>query len=289
MVQPPLDHHYVVMHLDGAKHVTRRRDGGAVSTVAENGSLTLVPAGTAYLWRTEGPIAFAHLYVHPGRLEDFLARELDVDARGASLIDRVGERDALLEPLFVKMLQVLESTASPSTLLLDSLLESFMARLAQRYLSAPLSTHTQAVSLAPHRLRRVIEFIEAKLGEDLALADLAAAAGTSQYHFSRAFHLATGRSPYRYLLQRRIDCARVLLMTTAQSIEAIASTCGFNSRRQFAVMFKRSVGIGPKPFQMLTRSPSRALRVVPHPAVPPEGEFSCQNLHRPPERRQTTG
>jgi len=253
MVQPPLDHHYVVMHLDGAKQVTRRRDGCAVSTVAENGSLTLVPAGTAYLWRTVGPIAFAHLYVHPAQLEDFLARELDADARSVSLIDCVGSRDALLEPLFVKMLEVLGTTARPSTLLLDSLLESFMAGLTQRHLSAPMGRPTCAVSLAPHRLRRVLEFMEANLGQDLALADLVAAAGTSQSHFSRAFHLATGHSPYRYLLQRRIEYARVLLMTTVQSIEAISSTCGFNSRRQFAVMFKRSVGVSPKQFQVLYR------------------------------------
>ena len=264
MVQPPLDHHYVVMHLDGAKHVTRRRDGCPVTAVAENGSLTLVPAGTAYEWRTVGPIAFAHLYLRPEQLEDFVARELDADGRSVSLIDCVGARDTLLEPLFAKMLDVFASTPRPSTLLLDALFESVLARLTQRHLCVPGSRPTSAVSLAPHRLRRVLEFIEANLGRDIALADLAAAAGTSQYHFSRAFHLATGRSPYRHLLQRRIEYARMLLMTTSRSIEAIGSTCGFNSRRQFAVMFKRGVGIGPKQFQMMYRGPVRFVEGADH-------------------------
>ena len=257
MVQPPLDHHYVVMHLGGAKHVTRRHDGAPVSAVAESGSLTFVPAGTAYVWRTEGPIAFAHLYVHPAQLDDFLLRDCDADAAGTSLIDRVGSRDAFLEPLFSKMIEVFESSASPSTLLLDSLFACFLARLAQRHLTAPLARPACAVSLAPHRLRRVLEFIEARLGEDIALADLVAAAGTSQYHFSHAFHLATGQSPYHYLLQRRLAYARVLLMTTTEPMEAISDRCGFNSRRQFTVMFKHRMGIGPKRFQMLHRSSSK--------------------------------
>lgn len=254
MVQPPLDHHYVVMHLDGAKHVSRRRDGCTHSTVAENHSLTLVPAGTAYEWRTSGPIAFAHLYLAPDQLANHLACIFESEGRHASLIDRVGVRDALLEPLLGKMLDVVESSACPSTLLLDSLFESFVVRLAQHHLSASVGARTRAVVLAPHRLRRVLDFIEAHLGDDIALADLVAAAGTSQFHFSRAFHQATGQSPYRYLLQRRVEYARVLLLTSSRSIDSIGALCGFNSRRQFAVMFKRSFGIGPKQFQLRHRS-----------------------------------
>ena len=259
MVQPPLDHHYVVMHLGGAKHVTRKRDGPSVSTIAEPRSLTFVPAGTACVWRTEGPIAFAHLYVHPSQLDDFRLRECDAGSASATLIDRVGSRDALLEPLFGKMLDLFESTRTPSTLLLDSLFESFIERLVQRHLTTPPARSVCAVSLAPHRLRRVLEFIEANLGAEIALADLVAAAGTSQYHFSHAFRLATGHSPYRYLLLRRLEYARVLLMTTSQSIEAVSSICGFNTRRQFAVMFKQGFGIGPKYFQMHPR-PRRAFQ-----------------------------
>ena len=250
MVQPPLDQHYVVMHLGGPKHVTRRHDGPSVSTVAENGSLTLVPAGTAYTWRTQGPIAFAHLYIPPRRLEDCVAAEFDGEARGAWLIERVGCRDPLLEPLLARMLVEVQAEAHASKLLLDALLETLMIRLAQKYASGPVARALRAVALAPHRLRRVVEFIDANLGRDIALADLVDAATTSQYHFSRAFHLATGCSPYRYLTHRRIAYARVLLLTGTQSLEAISASCGFNSARQFAVMFKRSVGVGPKRFRL---------------------------------------
>ena len=146
-------------------------------------------------------------------------------------------------------------SAVPSTLLLDSLLESFSIRLARRYTSATVDRHRHAEALAPHRLRRVLEFIDGHLGRVITLADLVDAAGTSQFHFSRAFHLATGCSPYRYLLRRRIEYARVLLMTGDESLAAISSACGFRSRKQFAVMFKREAGIGPKRYRLARIGP----------------------------------
>lgn len=259
MVQPPLNEHYIVMHLGGSKHVTRRRDGAPVSAIAENRSLTLVPAGTAFIWRTSGPIAFAHLYLRPHQIEDVIASEFEMEGRGASLIERVGCCDPLLQPLFGRMIEEVEFAADASALLLDSLLESFLIRLARNHASCAIAGRFRAVALAPYRLQRVLDFIDANLGRNLCLADLVTAAGTSQFHFCRAFHAATGCSPYRYLIQRRIEYAKVLLITSGESLSAISSKCGFSSRHQFAVMFKRLVGVGPKRFWMLHRSHHRRL------------------------------
>ncbi len=251
MEQPPLDHHYVVMHLGGAKRVERRCDGPGVSSIAESGSLTLVPAGTAYVWRTEGPIAFAHLYIEPRCLDGVSMHELGGSGASVSLIDRVGCRDPFLEPLFSRMVDEVGASAQPSTLLLDSLHESFVIRLARSHATAMPGRLPQAVALAPHRLRRVLEFVDAHFGEDIGLTDLVAAAGSSQYHFSRAFRLATGCSPCRYLMRHRLEYAQVLLIAGDESLEAIGTACGFNSPRQFAVNFKREVGVGPKRFRLV--------------------------------------
>ena len=50
--------------------MTRRLDGPSIAPIAETGSLTLVPAGTAHRWVTQEPIAFAHLYIRPRQLEE---------------------------------------------------------------------------------------------------------------------------------------------------------------------------------------------------------------------------
>jgi AraC family transcriptional regulator len=253
MVQPPLDQHYIVMHLGGAKHVERRRDGPPVATTVEKGSLTLVPAGTAFTWRTSGPIAFAHLYVRPDELAATAIAGDRPGASASSLVERVGCSDAQLQLLFQSFLLAIEPCAQPSGLLLDSLLESFLIRLAQRHSSCATSDLSRVLSLAPHRLRRVLDFIEANLAEDVSLADLVSAAGTSEFHFSRAFHIATGCSPYRYLLNRRIELAKVLLLTSSEPLLLVSLKCGFKSKRHFGATFKRMVGIGPKHYQILRR------------------------------------
>ncbi|MGI9025239.1 MAG: helix-turn-helix domain-containing protein [Burkholderiaceae bacterium] len=257
MEQPPLDSHYVVMHLGGAKQVRRQRDGPSLDTIAEMGSLTFVPAGTAFHWRTSGPIAFAHLYVKQRQLEDTISTQFERDGDGVSLIDRVGCCDPLLQRLFHAMVGEVESAEFASALLLDSLLDSFLVRLARVYASRAIAGRSRPVALAPHRLRRVLDFIDAHLGENIRLDDLACAAGSSQFHFSHGFRKATGYSPYHYLIQQRIEYAKVLLIAGTEPLSIIASQCGFNSQRQFSVMFKELNGIGPKRFRILRRSHRR--------------------------------
>lgn len=253
MEQPPLDSHYVVMHLGGSKQVMRRRDGPSLDTIVEMGSLTFVPAGTAFSWRTSGPIAFAHLYVGQRQLEETIGNQFEQRADGISLIDSVGCRDALLQPLYRAMLEEIESPESASALLLDSLLESFLIRLARVHASRAIATRLRPVALAPHRLHRVLDFIEANLGENIRLDDLARAAGSSQFHFSHSFREATGYSPYRYLIQQRIEYAKVMLIAGTEPLATVATQCGFNSRRQFSVMFKEMTGVGPKRFRIARR------------------------------------
>ena len=249
MVQPPLNQHYFVVHLGGAKRVSRRGDGPEVSTLVDEGSITLVPAGSANVWKTEGPIAFAHLYIPPHDLASVIDRDFDVEGRDSTLVARVGCRDPLLEPLISYMLCEVRGGARASTLRLDALYESLCHRLVQRHTSHSVGKRQRALPLAPHRLRRVLEFIDANLANDIALADLAAAAGSSQFHFSRAFQMANAVSPYQYVLKQRIDYAKVLLMTQTTDVNAVALRCGFHSRHQFSLMFWRITGQRPKRFR----------------------------------------
>jgi AraC family transcriptional regulator len=248
MEQPPLDHHYLVLHLGGPKRVTRRALS-VVSADAELGSVTVVPAGAAYTWTTEGPIGFAHLYLPPNLLDRVLNEEFDRDPRSVELIDCVARRLPLLGAIISGMLDEVEAPGVGARLVLDTLLHCLIVRLLSE-----CSTLTDGTSLAPHalsprRLRRVIDFIESHLAEDIALEDLASVAGSSRFHFSRAFREATGFPPYRFLIHRRIDAAKTLLLQDTLTIAEIAEQCGFNSQSQFSAMFRRVFGSSPARFR----------------------------------------
>jgi AraC family transcriptional regulator len=249
MEQPMLDHHYLVLHLGGPKRIHRHGLHSVTSADTELGAVTLVSAGTSYSWITEGPIGFAHLYLDPHSVNHVLNEEFDRDARSVELIDCVGHRLPLLSAMMSAMLAQLETPTFGSKLVLDTLLHGMIVRLLSE-----CSTLSEASNLAPHtisprRLRRVLDFIESNLAADIELADLACVAGSSRFHFSRAFREATGFPPYRYLIHRRIDAAKAHLLEDALSIAEIAAQCGFNSRSQFAAMFRQVFGTSPGRFR----------------------------------------
>jgi transcriptional regulator GlxA family with amidase domain len=103
--------------------------------------------------------------------------------------------------------------------------------------------------LAPGALRRVMEYIDSHLCEDLALETLAAHAGLSTYHFARAFKQSVGMPPHRYLLQQRVKRGQELLVQTEQPLTAIAQSLGFADQSHFSRSFHWLVGLAPSEFR----------------------------------------
>jgi AraC family transcriptional regulator len=250
MEQPPLDHHYIVMHLGGAKKVVRSLDGPSRSELVERGSLTFVPAGTAFRWETTGPIAFAHLYLRPGQIAEAVERATDRDGRDAALVDGIGIRDALIESLFRRMLSEIERATDASPLRLDSALHCLLEQVAARHSTGHAGSARGAFVLAPHKLRRTLDYVESNLAAAIGLDALSAIAGTSQSHFCHGFRAAMGISPYRYVLRRRIALAKALLLTSELTLQEVGASSGFASRHQFSLAFKAMEGIGPKRYRM---------------------------------------
>jgi AraC family transcriptional regulator len=87
--------------------------------------------------------------------------------------------------------------------------------------------------------------IRQKLDGDIHLADLAGECGLSVSHFTRAFRKSFGMSPYRWLLERRIDRAKSLLATGDLPLADIALQAGFSDQTTFTRAFGRIVGDSP--------------------------------------------
>lgn len=99
--------------------------------------------------------------------------------------------------------------------------------------------------LSEAQMNHLVEFIEAHLEDDLSVEDLARVLGLSRFHFSRIFKTTTSRSPYQFLLERRIRRSTDLLRFSSLSIPEIAQKCGFRSVPQFEEAFRRGMGMRP--------------------------------------------
>jgi AraC family transcriptional regulator len=87
--------------------------------------------------------------------------------------------------------------------------------------------------------------IRNSLDGNIHLSDMARECGLSVSHFTRAFRKSFGVSPYRWLLERRIDHGKTLLITSDFPIADIAVRSGFSDQAAFTRAFARIVGDSP--------------------------------------------
>jgi len=93
---------------------------------------------------------------------------------------------------------------------------------------------------------RALWFIECHFGSEISLDDVAAAAGVSRYHASRAFEAATGRPIMRYVRGRRLSVAAHALCDGAPDILAVALEAGYGSHEAFTRAFRDQFGVTPE-------------------------------------------
>jgi AraC family transcriptional regulator len=99
------------------------------------------------------------------------------------------------------------------------------------------------------RIQRAAEYLRAHLDVDTGLAEVAAVAGVSPFHFARQFKEVFGVSPHQYTIQCRVERARHLLSTTRGSVMSIALDLGFCSPEHFSNTFRRMVGVSPREYR----------------------------------------
>lgn len=100
---------------------------------------------------------------------------------------------------------------------------------------------------------RAAAFVAGHLGEPLTLADIAAAACISRFHFARLFRARTGYSPMAYVMRLRLERAREMLARDEGCIADTAAALGFYDQSHFTRTFRRAHGIPPRVFKLRSR------------------------------------
>jgi AraC family transcriptional regulator len=207
------------------------------------GSLTFCPAGVSV--RSVLPAARLIQVNWDTNLYSTLLPEIGA---GVSRFEHLhGVQDPLLSQIVTSLAQEIEGGFA-DRILIESLGTALCIRIAQRFVGhLPLPTSKQGLS--PERLRRVRDYVEAHLGDDLSLTVLADIACLSPHHFSRSFKEAAGVGPQRYVIQRRIEHAKALLRRTHEPLALIAQEAGFADQSHLNSIFRREMGVTPGRFR----------------------------------------
>jgi AraC family transcriptional regulator len=110
-------------------------------------------------------------------------------------------------------------------------------------------TVNQGGGLTPWQLRRSVEYMRQHMAHPVTTKEVAASIELSDSHFRKAFKIATGVSPHRWLLGIRVSEAQNLLKEGVISQSEIALATGFGDQSHFSRTFQRVIGVSPRVWQ----------------------------------------
>jgi AraC family transcriptional regulator len=219
-------------------------NGGRFRSTSVPNSTLIFPVGLDLQECTMSDVEFTDLTLNPSFLRQ-VAWEMDLGDR-VELVPQWAVRDQHIESIAHAAECEISSDLSGGNLFMESLAIALAAHVLVQYSSqrAPLREYRRGMSLS--QLRCTGDFIEANLGEDFGLAELAANIRMSPYYFCRLFKQRTGLSPHQFVIRKRIERAQQLLKEHMLTMVEIATKLGFSDQSHFIRTFHRLVGTTPK-------------------------------------------
>lgn len=217
------------------------------------GMITVLPAGARNWAAWDLEHQFAVLAFEPLLFKQHLAQI--TDREGVDLLPTLSRPDSLIYSLGLALKLELESDGIGGRLYVDALATALMAHLVRHYStrtsSCPCEQNARSTAtggLSKRKLQQVLDYIDDHLNQDLTLPELSALIPMSSSYFSSSFKQSTGFSPYQYVIHRRIEQAKQLLLQHDLTIAEIAHDLGFAHQSHLSRHFKRLVGVTPRAF-----------------------------------------
>lgn len=144
----------------------------------------------------------------------------------------LGTHDGVMHGLAMALVDPIEHAGEHSALFVDHIALAFHAHVTDVYGHSAASAHPISGGLSSWQLRRALDFMTTRLGDDPTIGQLAQECGLSAGYFARAFRRTMGVAPHQWLTRKRIERAQDLEWTwrtspslAALSIRAISRAC----------------------------------------------------------------
>jgi AraC family transcriptional regulator len=183
-------------------------------------------------------------YISQASLDEF-AFDQGIRRTNGLVSSRLRSRDRVMYGLATALLDQVECANERSALFIDHIALAFCAHVMRAYGDVAVTDDFTPGGLSPWQLRRVLDFLSAHLSDDPTVAELARECGLSSGYFSRAFRRTTGVTPHQWLIGKRVERARQLLLGDGLGLSEIALVCGFVDQSHFTRVFAKFEGDSP--------------------------------------------
>jgi AraC family transcriptional regulator len=241
---PPTADHLIVLVTGGSCDIEARYRNGWQRAHYEAGciGMTAPRQEVALRWRGETPHSTLQLHLPDAMLRRVWVECSDRDPTRFESLDRLGRTDPVIQSVMLSLAAALEAGAPE--LYAETAAEFLATHLLVRYAGLAASTKRR-----DFRMERVEEYMRAHLCESVSLEAMANHAGLSRFQFLRAFKKAHGETPMKRLTRLRMEHAKRLLCSTANSITDLAFQCGYENPSHFASAFRRWTGTSPSDYR----------------------------------------
>lgn len=172
----------------------------------------------------------------------------EVKAVEASLVSALTTYDPRLAALMLAMRDEIRDGCLSGRLYAESISLALLSYLAGRY-ATPRPSGNGDKGLSRAQKRKLVDHIRANLVSNISVTELADLVQMSPAHFSRVFRESLGVTPYRFVMQKRIEGARAMLASTELNASQVAMAFGFSSQSHFGKVFRQFAGVTPKQFK----------------------------------------
>ncbi len=245
----------LILFAGGAMRLEQRHANGPWKALyLRQGDLILRPGvGTSYELRWKGLSSVLTQTLHLRLSKDLVVRTAQevagCDPTRLSLVERSGFRDPLLTQIGLALWRELEQRSPAGKLYAQTAAQMLAIHLLRYYTAGGAAIEEPKPGLTHQQMKRVMDFVQAHLSQDISLETLAQQIGFSPYHFARLFRQTTGESPHQFVLRQRIERAQRLLQERDVPLAHVAVKSGFANQSHLTQAFKRHLGLTPQVYR----------------------------------------
>lgn len=245
---PFTDEDHLHLLLRGATYLETHGVGGLSHNVP-SGSLMIYPRQSEQLAaRWDSPVAGFLIALSRKGIVDNAASIVHGDPERIEMQLLVGFHDPLLRSLATELYNELHNRNLFGPLFAESVSNTIILHLLRNYSNVRKTYQIKEGKLTPAQRQIVEEYIQEHLDQKITLADLANCIHVSVPHFEKMFRATLHCSPYQYVLERKIEKAKLLLSDPQLSLYEVARQCGFANQSHFTKHFTKFVGVSPARF-----------------------------------------
>lgn len=239
---------YFALALEQDFNWAAEAEGDLVSLKTTPGDVWINPPKTPFTHDISEPCYFVILAIEE---ETFLSScPLNLEGKDLQFLNNYNVPDETIKGIIELFILEVQSKGRNGSVYLRNLLSLLSTHYIQNF-SNYIDQQNVQLSLSKleqKQVDKVDQYIEDNMGESISVDDLAELLNCSKFYFLREFKKFVGLTPYQYLMNKRLEQAKLLLSSEKVNIALIGQELGFNDQSHFTRSFKNHFNMTPGQF-----------------------------------------